>query len=625
MLEKNNCHRRTKFNHSNALPRYIISFDAETLPDQTDISGRKFTHRFRLATATCGRLRGTEISEVKRYRFTSTDEFWAWLVSMTASNYTTWLVSHNALFDMIICGFMQRFETGEITIDWPRSKRKREDNNEDNTFASGLCVIESPPTIIASRIGITQGRLVIIDSLNWFPVSLRSLGESIGLEKMPMPDFLEPDSAWFPYCQRDSDILFETFTQLIKWVKSNDMGMFRYTAPSQAMSAYRHRFMKSNIYTHSNLVVKQLERDGYFGGRTEVFKMGEIKEQVYQLDVNALFPAVMRGGFYPCILHKSDMRTDYTSDLPDIKWESCVAEVLLETYESIFPCRSTFVTTYPIGRFYTVLCGKELEYAIKQNYVKKVCRWAEYRLADLFTLWVDELWELRQRYKTTGNNIYADFVKRIMNSLYGKFGQRPPKWENCPNDYSGLPWTTWPQYNDVTKLTEVFRMFGWQLQKKSRGGEIETSFVAIPAFVTSAARLHMNKLRTIAGRGNIYYQGVDGLIATQMGFYNLTVANEIQQSELGKLRLITSVNCGEIMGCSDYRLGDKVIIAGRSRPNDIAESAEILTRKFYSARSMFAGQAATSIDEEIQPWNRSQEYIKGVIGQDGWVKPFNLS
>ena len=624
MIINQRSHRMVKNNHASYLPRYLIAFDAETLPIPSDESGRHFSHRFRLATATRGRIVGTEATAIHRAQFSTVDQFWQWLKLNTASNYTTWIVSHNALFDMIVCGFMTRLENAELAIEWPRSNRTKANAAGLTNGSSASCVIESPPTIIAMRIVETGARIVIIDTLNWFPVALSQLGERLKLPKLDMPEFADRDERWFTYCQRDSDICFFAFAELFNFVRVNDLGMFRYTAPSQAMAAFRHRFMEHKIFVHDNLDVKQLERRAYFGGRTEVFKRGAIRETVYQLDVNSLFPSAMQTGSYPCVLDRYELRDSFLELLPSIDWSQSVASVVIDTPEPIYPIRTPNCVVYPTGRFSTTLCGVELDDAHRKGYIRKVGSWAEYRTERLFNKWVSELYALRLAYKENGDSVYEDFVKRLLNALSGKFGEKAPAWTNVYDNRSGLPWSTWIEFDSKTAEPIAYRMFGWQCQRKAEGVETLKSFVAISAFITATARQHMNRLRTWAGPGNVYYQGVDCLIVNQLGFDRLTECGEIHPTDLGKLKIVCTVDDAEIMGCADYRLGTKVVIAGRARKVERLEDGSLLQRKFHAANAIFNGRAATEIREDLSTWARTGIVTKGIERADGWIEPFQL-
>lgn len=637
---------RIKSNHCNCIPRYIVSFDTETLPSPDGESGRRFSHRWRLATAIYARIVDRKPIGTKRVRLSSPAEWWKFLYDLTGPRHTVWVIAHNALFDLVIAALPQEFYESRLVIDAPRSKRTREDNDIDNVHCHGLAVIESPPTILGARCVATQGRIVFVDSLNWFPSSLAALGKAAGLPKHDMPSFDRPDSEWFPYCERDSEIVFATFTKLIQWVADNDMGMFRYTAASQAMSAYRHRFMRHNILVHDNQAIKQIERRAYFGGRTEVFRMGEIRETVHQFDVNSLFPSIMRNGRFPWKLERFEIREEYLPMLPAIDWAASVAEVIIRPGEAMFPYRTKDMVLYPRGQFKTCLCGDELHYAKRKGWIMACRSWSEYALADLFSDWVETLWGMRVNYKLLGNDLYAEFAKRLLNSLYGKFGQLAHEWVNIQGPLPAEPWSQWSHVDLTTGKRICYRSIGWQVQEKierrryteraiiidgkpateieETTTELEGSFPAISAFVTSAARMTMEALRRIAGRANVYYQGVDSLVVTTAGRDNLVAANQVDSDRLGALRWELSTDNGEIYGCSDYRLGDKTVIAGRGKTWFDPEIGQLLQRKFSAANHLFDGKAVDYVAEVSQPWKRQAIYGKGVVGENGWVEPLAL-
>jgi hypothetical protein len=592
-------------------------------------------------------MRGTEICDIKRARFTEPLQFWTFLRGLTAPNYTVWVVCHNAIFDLVVSGLTEWHARSEIIVDWPRSKRKRETNADDDPHQAATIILNAPPVIVAMRDVVTQGRFVVLDTLNWFPASLAEIGTTMEMEKYPMPAFSASDDEWFEYCERDSWITFHAFTELINWVRVNDMGMFRYTGPAQAMAAFRHRFMSHDILMHDNTDVKNLERRSYFGGRTEVFRLGEIRERVYQIDVNSLFPSVMENELYPAKLDRYEIREEYLPLHPDIRWADSIAEVTIRTMNPAYPKRGVNQTTYPIGSFATVLAGAELAHAQAAGCITSVRSWSEYTTAPLFTLWVRELWDMRQRYKASGNNLYADFCKRLMNSLYGKFAQMGAEWVNDPDVAPLGPFMQWHHINSVSGEVTEYRSFGWTTQRmetkrkfvvrpifiNGQPGEeifeecheLENTFVAISAFVTSYARRRMDQLRLIAGTRNVYYQGVDGLIVSEPGFLSLQAAGEIQADKLGKLRPQCVVDDGQIYGCSDYRLADKIVISGKARATIDSETGEVMQRKFAGVSMLFRGAFQRTIEETLSPWRRQSDYTKGIPQADGWVDPLVLS
>jgi hypothetical protein len=352
------------------------------------------------------------------------------------------------------------FERGEYTVDWPRSKRKREDNDDGNAHCWTFCVVDEPITIIAVKNSKTQGRVVFVDLMNWFPVPLAEIGESLGIEKKTMPEFSADNETWFNYCERDSEITFKAFVGLLQWTKANDLCMFRYTAASQAMAAYRHRYMEKPIFVHDCEPIRKLERDSFYGGRTECWKLGDIDEMAFQYDVNSLYPYVMRQAEYPFVLDRFDDTAELSETIPNIDFSRATAEVEIETRNPIYPMRTPAGVLFPVGRFETTLCGRELENAYYRKEIRRVGKWAEYRTAPIFKLWVDDLWELRTAHKLAGDNIYAMFAKALMNSLFGKFAQLSPRWENMQHVMPALPWASWCEVNVNAGSVDKYRSFG---------------------------------------------------------------------------------------------------------------------------------------------------------------------
>lgn len=617
--------RRIRKNHCNAIPRYILAVDTESIRVQHSVEAGQFVHSLRLGVAITGRIVKESVVSKATTVFRSPAEFWALLEKLSGPRHTVWVIAHKLLWDLIELHFVDEFDECRLAIDTPRSKRKREKNDESDPHTAGIAVLKSPPTIIGARVIRTQGRVLFLDSLNWFQCPLREIGDAIGLCKGRLPDWNSPERDWADYCTRDAEILFRAFTELLTFVRKQDLGMFRYTVAGQAFAAYRHRFMRQEIYAHDNRAIKGIERNGYFGGRVEVFKHGAIDETVYQFDCNALFPSVMSTGFYPFRLERFRLPESYSQTLPLINWGDSIAECVLNTDEPIYPFRTIKHVLYPKGEFRTVLCGSELLHAYSRGHIIAVKSWAEYETGNLFSLYVKDLWKMRQHFKGTSNRLYESIIKLLMNGLYGKFAQLSPDWQPVPNRIAHFPWLQWVERDWTTGETTEFRSIGWQVQKSCKREERDDTLVAIATFVTSAARMRMNHFRCIAGNKNVYYQGVDSLIVNSTGKSNLELAGEANESEIGKLRLELCTNSGRIYGCSDYTLGTKTVTAGRFRQEIEREGAEEMTVRFTGERALFTGCPPHEMTEHLVPFRRTMEYTKGTVGPDGWVSPPVLS
>lgn len=624
MLVPQRTGHRMKPNDASYLPGRIIAFDTETRPQVSAANNASRDHNFRLGHIISGHYRRGKFSNRQSLAFTDPLSLWNYIDSQSGRRNTLWVVAHSALFDLVVCGLREHFESGRYSLDAPRSPRQKDENGNDQASERSLLALDGPPFIVCLRCNSTGGRIMFVDTLNWFRSSLSDIGTSLELPKLKFPEFSDDDEVWAEYCGRDAEICFQAFCNLIEWHRDNDLGVFRYTAASQAMGCYRHRFATTPIYFHDNAECKILERKGFFGGRTECYRIGGISEPVYQVDVNSLYPSVMRSSHYPYILDAFE-GDDIPRDIPPaIDWSACVAEVDLIDPPPIYPFRADDITVYPRGSFRTTLCGPELQHAITSGHVATIGRYAVYKTAELFTPFVDFFWNLRSKYKAEGNTVYADLAKIILNSLFGKFAQRSYRWEECENRIGGLHLTQWSEWNSDRKAATMHRCIGGRVYRQVESGERSDTLIAISGFVASYGRMRMNTLRAIAGPANVFYQGVDSLLVNTAGKEALNVANCLSETELGGLKQNYAADNATIYNCADYKIGSREIVAGRPRNSELATNGKMVSRSFNAVASLFADGGGAAIQERIVEWQRKGEYRKGTKAAGGWIEPLIL-
>ena len=83
------------------------------------------------------------------------------------------------------------------------------------------------------------------------------------------------------------------------------------------------------------------------------------------------------------------------------------------------------------------LCTPELLHALKSHAIVKVVNAVLYDKAHLFRSFVDTFYAMRLTFKADGVEEYVEMCKKILNSLYGKFGQKAEEWTkiaDCPDE-----------------------------------------------------------------------------------------------------------------------------------------------------------------------------------------------
>lgn len=618
-------YRYLQGNRGNSVPRRVVCFDTETREYTCQIPGGGRFHKLRLGCAERFRWRDGAAGGSETLDFRWPQQFWAWLLAGSRARETTYLFAHSLLFDLRMAGFVELLDDGGWTIDKPRVPRDPDSTSAANRGGRALAVIQAPPTIFCLRHIESGCKVIALDTLNWLRVPLRSIGEAVGLPKLPMPPFADCDRNWFDYCRRDVEIVSALVKWLIAWVERRGLGNFGKTIAQQASNAFRHRFLRHKIVLHDETDVQSLERSGYFGGRCECFRLGEIRARTHQYDVNALYPAMMHFERYPRRLLRWETREDFLPLAPACDPRRSIARVLIQPREAVYPHRTKRGTCYPLYMCETTLCGPELARAAKRGEIKGWGSWAEYELAPIFRLAAGTLWKWRREAVKKSDVLEAQLTKLLANAMYGKFGQRQVQWIDDALAIAPHPWHQWIELAADGVTRTACRSFGWHVQRQTDQGNVSGAFVAIAAFVTAHAREHMNSLRAIAGARNVYYQAVDSLLVSDAGRHNLVQAGKIASGVLGALRHQTTVPFAEVRGINDYTLATRDIIAGVSSKAQRLAAGHYREQRFFVGADLFTSYNVAGVRTATIETERDALYWKGKVQNDGWIKPLEIA
>jgi len=403
--------------------------------------------------------------------------------------------------------------------------------------------------------------IVIISSTNYYQQSLAKLGEVFGIKKLDFdhdqPFTLEEAIV---YCKVDVQILRKAMLTFIEFILKEGLGSFSATVAGQAFGAYRHRFMQAEqILIHSDKRALNVERRSYAGGRTECFYMGEIKEKVYYVDVNSMYPAVMQDKLYPIELVTFWEKATIEQVKNKIQDDYLICcDVRINTQINIFHIKKKRLI-FPVGDYWTSLTTPELIEAIDRGILTEVKNVAIYKGGNIFEAYVQYFYSKRLEMKELGDKIHDFLFKLFLNCLYGKFGQKNIQYEAVgvadPEklDYIQI-------YHFDTKERETFKVFGgkvWKRKEDPNDNEAYNSFPAVAAHVTAYARMMLFGYMETAGRENVYYCDTDSLLVNKAGYFNLLNEGVINSKTLGKLKLEKEGRL-TLYGCKDYTFAEDV-------------------------------------------------------------------
>ncbi|MGH3181346.1 MAG: DNA polymerase [Streptosporangiaceae bacterium] len=581
-------------------PQHRIYVDCEAhIERQPDASERQ-TLRFGWAVYERARLlREREHLSAEWLRFTTPGEFWSWAAGKLRRGTTIHIYAHNWDYDLgLLAAESELCARGFICQQYIRSSH-----------------------FLRARFATLDAHLVLLDTLNYYPMPLELLGRATERPKLPMPSPAAAAGEWDTYCRRDVEVVRDAMHSYFAFVRDHDLGKLRDTAPAQALGAFRHRFMRDRILVLSEPAVEALERESLHGGRCEVWYDRPLSGPLYALDVNSLYPAVM------AVERMPRMKWGKGRDLPPGRLASmldascAIARVYLDTPEPAYPVVHGGRLVFPVGRFWTVLASPELAHALARGRVLAVGEWVCYRAAPLFAAYVDEMYALRARCRADGNRAMELLCKLMLNGLAGKFAQNGRKWERC-RDYQEDPYREF--YGRCSGTSGVLlhhRRFGLT-QHQLRDGESADSFPAITAHITAAGRMRLWQLRELAGPEHVFYCDTDSLYVDAEGLWNLR--GEIDPERLGALKIEGTARDAHFRAPKDYTFGGRKVVKGvRARAvwlsDDTVEQDEFQS---YD-RALAAGEDGVIVVRRVRK-TLTRADAKSAGSTRGWRTPLRL-
>lgn len=581
------------------MPRHFLFYDTETSQELSP-SG-EVLHRLRMGWA-CYWRRGEGKRKDREvwHLFRTPSDFWEFVFSHLAHRTRLYLIAHNQTFDTVQVDAYR-------VLDQEGWKLVR--------------FYDRKPVYIAVWRKADYS-LVFLDNGNYFKSSLRELGAQVGLEKLEVDFSTCTEEELSIYCKRDVEILLHTWRKWLSFHEENDLGCFGFTVAAQAFNTFRHRFMEHPIMIHDRTWAYRLEREAYFGGRVECFFIGQVPESpIYVLDINSMYPSVMLGNLFPVRLRGRDRQPSLLALSQYLREYLVIAQVLIRTPVPAYPMRLNGKLVFPVGEFRTTLATPELAYALSQGHILRVGEVVLYEGAPIFTSFVTFFWQARARAKAQGDKAGSLFYKILMNSLYGKFGQKEERWTPLPVEDHGPP-RYWKEYDLEEGRWVSYRAFAGRVEVSREEEEAYHSFPAIAAHVTSYARMYLWHLFLLAGRENVYYCDTDSLFVNREGYESLS--EMIDPSRMGLLSLKEVCSSLVIYGPKSYRAGDKLTLKGiRKDAQEVAPGVwrqeQWPTLSTLVRRGDLSTYPVLTVEKHL-----SFTYDKGEVTSEGWVRPLRL-
>jgi len=582
-----------------AIPRVMLFTDTETKAERDDIDN---VQKFQIGWLFVWESKDPMMRKhVRTEFFDNAGIYCQYIESFALQHKNITVIGHNIFFDLQCAGFFQHFTDQGWTLDW--------------LYDKGLTYI--------LRIVTAKAKIMIISSTNYFDCSLKELGKMIGLPKIEIDLQKAKGKKLKDYCYRDTDIVCRAIWYYIQFIQDNDLGRMALTKSSQALVAYRSRFMDKKIFRHNEQAAFDIERGAYFGGRTEAFFIGEVKgPELLYIDFNSMYPYVMKKYRYPIkmvSIMEGEPDDRYTEFLGRY---GLIAEVDLDTPEPVFAVRYMSKLIFPTGQFRTFLCSEGLKYAQRKGYIKKIIRGSFYLMDDIFSSYVDYFGDLRRKYEADENKVMVKLCKYMHNTLYGKWAEKDIVTEMTasasPGEYSRKE--IWDGVNGGFWIETHFMN---QVLMQHYEGEGSHSMPAIAAHIAENARMELWKLIQAVGRQRVLYCDTDSIIIHARDLHR--IKKWVHPTRQGSVKIQERFTDLRIDGAKNYRTDKFKHIKGI--PEDAVEEKPGVFR-FDSFQRQAAclkdgrisGVKISSVTRELK-----HKYNKGVVAADGTVTPLHFT
>lgn len=462
-------------------------------------------------------------------------------------------------------------------------------SNFDNLFIYDKLHDEDPGTDIlftASSIKkIKYNNIHIFDLNLFYPGSLDSVSKSFGLKinkgvypyTFPNKNNLDyigpiPDVKYFKseddynlclkelngsefnlkeitskYCMMDSRLVYEIaimhLDQSIQKIGDKYYDVQKCgTGAAIAKKAYNQVFQELDLKQSPDSIIEH-ERLRYKGGRTEAFKKyfngNDSGKRLYYGDINSSYPASMTLDM-PYEYCKSMIFEDMVMENEDIMDENgYLAKVEYEGNDKDFIpnilVRSDDGSVIAVKNSdYAWHWGIELKEAILNNCKITVRECEFYSPEPVFKEYACYFYEERLKIKKS-NPAKAMFFKLLLNSLYGKFGQKTFTKRQIVRDSEDM-YKNLGEDNMLMNFTPI----GEEkilMEYKTKGEEYHSigKLVRFSSYIAACSRVRLSKMMRLIGHEHIYYCDTDSIFA------DVPFPKEyIDDNELGKWKYETA-------------------------------------------------------------------------------------
>ena len=381
-----------------------------------------------------------------------------------------------------------------------------------------------------------------LDTFNFFKFSLEVMGKMIGQNKLNKENYNLSAKQWNEILEiegnkrvlQDCKILYDYFT---KFYENPDYNI-GISAASTSFRTFKRDFLKQNITMPAEHIIPSLK--SYRGGRCEPYVINKEPIHLTDYDINSLYPFVMRNNKYSVKFRREVDKIDLNSiENNDYNYLFNVDYQYLDN-----PIRLPVVVrdkNKKLSQFYSAqdiwLTGKEIleMYKNSDSIILRFRKGYEYHNDYLFTEFIDKFYNKR----LIAKNEEKQFIKLILNSLYGKFGQHEKITEFIARDTLEPAIQILLQGKERVKINDkLYSIHNEYCTIQQELPEHSYNNPLIASEITANARLYNFKIQKEIGFEHIFYTDTDSFFIDR----NWTTGDQPGQLKVEKQGLFKIFN-----------------------------------------------------------------------------------
>lgn len=373
------------------------------------------------------------------------------------------------------------------------------------------------------------------DSYLLFFSSLKKIGSEMDLEvKKSEHNHNEIFKITNKNIAYNRDDCLTLYLAIKKFLVLLDITKPRLTLAATSLYIFKKKFFNFSVLKVLRTDTEKFVRNSYAGGRVEIFK--PYMKNGYCYDFNSLYPSVMieemPAGTYVWTKKRNKKKIGFYQ-----------VEIFLP-YMKI-PCTpfKSSKLIFPYGTWEAVLSGIELDLLEKNGGSYIIKNGIEFtKKKKYFKAYVEHFFEIKAKNKIKNPALYY-ISKLMLNSLYGKFGQRRDTQKIFLLD---------DEDKKIKKMTGIYNTeMNLYFQDTLTNSKHIKPYIS--AYITSLARVKLFKLMQDIGYDHVYYCDTDSV------YIDKKIDDNVN-SDLGGLELEHE--------CNDYHFVLPKFYWGRNLKND---------------------------------------------------------